>query len=101
MPEFQKKILSEFRVNITHYPIVEMALVLRQPEMLVFMILIIDWIHKNIIEELYEFRFCYQMRTKINYGPKKSYDTISNINVLFNQIILNLVPLLKIHSIFV
>jgi len=36
-----------------------------------------------------------------NYGPKKSYDTISNINVLFNQITLNLVHLLKIHSIFV
>jgi hypothetical protein len=29
------------------------------------------------------------------YGPKKSYDTISNINVLFNQTILNLVPPFK------
>jgi len=41
------------------------------------------------------------LENKEYYGPKKSYDTISNINVLFNQITLNLVPLLKIHPIFV
>ena len=29
-------------------------------------------------------------RSMMIYGPKKSYDTISNINVLFNQITLNL-----------
>jgi hypothetical protein len=42
-----------------------------------------------------------KVRNQSIYGPKKSYDIISNINVLFNKITLNLVPLLKIHSIFV